>query len=307
MKSNFKSMIAGVIAVCICITMTGCGDSKPKNEEELESMLENMPEDEMEKKIEKAAESMDCASWGAVEVGTTEETVPEIVYEPTDEILNADFSSGLVQIGNDVFRNGGYYTVDQFIAEFGDRYDMSEVSPDGFVQTDAIWKTGSFQIVSLDDPELKVTVCYDSRNVETDDVKIRIGDTMVAYVSAQVGKENCWYPKGIKCTAEGYEYNDISAFLEENGYINVPGDEVGFDYYRNYGMYWEEFSDFGHIVFRDRGSKENILGLYPILEYEFTFKPETAEILSFGNNGIIYRNSSGIDLDEYTPIDKNVS
>lgn len=79
MKRDFKSMIAGVIAVCMCITMAGCGDSKPKNEEELESMLENMPEDEMEKRMEEAAESMDSASWGAVEVATTEEpTIKEV-------------------------------------------------------------------------------------------------------------------------------------------------------------------------------------------------------------------------------------
>lgn len=44
MKRNFKSIVAGVIAVCMCITMAGCGNSTPKNEKELESMLEDISE-----------------------------------------------------------------------------------------------------------------------------------------------------------------------------------------------------------------------------------------------------------------------
>ena len=50
---------------------------------------------------------------------------PKLVeYVPTDEIRNASLSSGLIQIGNDVFRNGGYYTVGQLMKEMEGKYEL---------------------------------------------------------------------------------------------------------------------------------------------------------------------------------------
>lgn len=59
-----------------------------------------------------------CGKKKAVSTTKTEKLKPRpktVEYTPTDEIKNAQLSSGLIQIGNDVFRNGGYYTVGQLM------------------------------------------------------------------------------------------------------------------------------------------------------------------------------------------------
>ncbi len=43
------------------------------------------------------------------------------------DVINADLSSGLVQICGDVFKNGGYMTVNEFISAYGDKYDVSSI------------------------------------------------------------------------------------------------------------------------------------------------------------------------------------
>lgn len=310
LRRKIKAILAAATSIYICSALVGCGDSLPKNQQELESGLNSISEEDFENgnETEKPAESIDADE--SISEAATEEPIEETAYTPSDEIVNADFSSGLIQIGNDVFRNGGYYTVDQFIAEYGDRYDTSEIVPDGFIQPNT---SKSFSIASLDNPEIKVCVYYDSRNIETDENKIRIGDTIVTYVSAsgQYASDNCWYPTGIKESAEGYEYSDIPAFLEKIGFVSVTQDQINNEYFKNYGMYWEEFtnrlvatdSGYGDIIFRERGSEQNIAGFYPIFEYDFSFNPETLKIYTFKNNTYALGKIMIGDLDEYTHIE----
>lgn len=72
MKRNFKAVITGAVAVCMCVPMAGCGDSKPKNEDELEAMMDEMDEDD----IEDAANSIDGGSSKETEETTIEEIDP---------------------------------------------------------------------------------------------------------------------------------------------------------------------------------------------------------------------------------------
>lgn len=270
-----KAILAIAMAVCMSGSMVGCGNSSPRNEKELESKLDNMTEED----FEKAAESIDAAdSANAGAETATEETIPEIVYEPSDEILNADFSSGLVQIGNDIFRNGGYYTVDQFVAEYGDRYDMSELNPDSL--TNARTSKG-VTIVSLADPSLKINVYYDNSNVEGD--KVRLGDAAVIIIRSDFGVDNCWYPKGVRVNGDDYDYSNIPSFIESNGYKKVTQSEVGNEYYMNYKMYWEEdsSSEFGNFKFRERGTEINLFGHYPVYNYCFTYRMDDTKAFMF--------------------------
>lgn len=282
-----KVIMAAVMAAVVCGTMASCGDSSPKNEQELESKLNSMSEEDLEKEAEKAAESIDAAESNSaavdVSVVSTEESVPEIVYEPTDEIINAEFSSGLIQIGNDVFKNGGYYTLSQFIDEFGDRYDMSEINTDGLLNAKG---EGNAEITSLEDASLKVKIYYVNSNKEE---TIKVGEAIVYVIETSSKEENCWYPKGIRCTAEGYDYDNIPTFLEDNGYKLVTGvssDMLGVPDNNVYGAYWE-FSDSGMgytsyaFKFNDINTEKNLLDSYPMYKYEFWYNMEDAKAYRF--------------------------
>ena len=269
------------MALTVCSATVGCGDHQ--NEQELESKMNSTSEEDIEKEIEKIAESIEASE--SLQEAAVEETLPEIVYEPTDEILNADFSSGLVQIGNDVFRNGGYYTVNQFIAEFENRYDMSEINPNGLLKEKG---TDSVKIVSKEDENLSLRVSYTNGSKED---KISVGEAVVLEIEASSNKEeNCWYPKGIRCTAEGYDYDNIPTFLEENGFkltedlFNIS--TVTLAPSEGYGVYWEySSSSLGTTIqafkFNDVSSEKNLLGCYPLYVYGFFYRLEDAKAYNF--------------------------
>ena len=272
-----KAIIAALLAVCVCGTFIGCGDSSSsKSEKDVESKLNSMSDSQIEKKVEKAAESIEAE---AVESDsskeTQEETPAEIVYEPTDEIKNADFASGKVQIGNDVFRNGGYLTVDQFVAEFGAKYDMSELNPDSLTKAK---ENKSVTITSLEDPELKVSVHYDNRNAEGD--KVRLGDAAVMEVIGSADK--CWYPQGVKGNGEGYDYSSIPTFIEGNGFKNVTKSQASGENSKNSGIYWEESKSGKEMIkFRELGTDVNLYGFKPVFEYSFTYSMEDTKATRF--------------------------
>lgn len=290
---KFKAIIAMAAAVCICGVTSGCGSSN--SDKDLESALDGMTDEQLESAVEEGASKIDEAdnsSEVAASIVDTEEP-EEIVYEPTDEILNAELSSGLVQIGNDIFRNGGYYTVDQFIAEFGDRYDMSEINVEGLVKKN---QSDHFKIVSLNDPNLTIQVNYLNWNSESE--KGRIGDAVVSDVGVVrtigVKSDNCWYPQGVSRNGDGYNYNNIPEFYENNGFKAGDGNNEN---YLNYGVYWEKSEC---IYARERGTEENLTGHYPIYEYCFQYKSEDAEAIDF--RVMVYTASHGSGIDDFTPM-----
>ena len=298
MKS--KMFLAAGAALLICCTAAGCGNSPANPEQALEQKLNSMSEKDIEKEAEKAAEQLDNQENGNKESKAEESQAPEITYAPKDEIINADFSSGLVQIGNDIFHNGGYYTVDQFISEFGSKYDMSAIAPDGFMQPG---DNKNIEIKSLEDPNVTFWVIVESGNVKTEDTKVRTGDALVTSINAPDKVKCCWYPKGIPTNEEGFEYSGAAAFLEKNGFVGISADEALDENYMNYGMYWEEDNnDLINVDFRARGSEKNLAGYYPIYDYRFLYNMDTAKPAWFECSTCalgVYNNG---DLNDFTPI-----
>lgn len=117
---KLKQFAAVVSAAAVMLALAGCGkeETKPEpggqmTESRLESLLENDPN------FDPFEESK------APEVSEPVSSVPaEETYEMTDEIKNAAFDSGLVQINNDVFQQGGYITVADFVEKYKDKYDI---------------------------------------------------------------------------------------------------------------------------------------------------------------------------------------
>lgn len=276
-SKSLKAIAATVSVLCLCITLVGCGGSESNPEQQLEDKMSSMSDKEAENEIEKAAESIEAAEGKSAETTTT---LQEITYEPCDEIINADFSSGLVQIGNDLFHCGGYFTVDQFIEEYSDRYDMSDINPNGLIESSSNID-GSATIVSLNDPSIKIGIQYRSGDKEN---KIKVGEAIVFGFTAS--RIPCWYPKGIPADGTGYDYDNIPSFLEENGYKRTDWD--GSEYHGvpdYYGAYWCHVNSFDNdkesFMFNDIGTEKNLFDCYPLYKYWFSYHLDDAKAHAF--------------------------
>lgn len=112
-----KSVLAALLAMAMCAGMVGCGNKPPKDindwtDEDFENaanQLEEQYDKDKKDKDDKPAKS------------------EEVEYAPTDEIINADIRSGLVQFNNDVFQQGGYITVADFVEKYKENYEINYV------------------------------------------------------------------------------------------------------------------------------------------------------------------------------------
>lgn len=117
-NSKRKKIIAGVMALCMCLVMAGCGDSSDKSSENITEKTTVQSSTSAESKNNDSAVSSETES----EAVESQADAEPITFEPSEEILNADFNSGKIQIGDDIFRNGGYMTVGDFVEKYGDKY-----------------------------------------------------------------------------------------------------------------------------------------------------------------------------------------
>ena len=204
---------ASIFAVCLAaVSLTACGGSGGNNtaSKNDESTVEETTVNEIES--ESAVENSESIS---TEKAATESS--DSKYKPADEIINADFQSGLIQIGNDIFHNGGFYTVDQFIAEFGDRYDMSSLNTDDMLSNEQ--DVTSF--VSKNDPDITISIIYQNADLTTGARKDRIGNAVVLKVfpyDYEVAKST-WYPTGLNKVNIDMTLAEAGEFFESLGFI----------------------------------------------------------------------------------------
>ena len=121
MKVKF---IAAIVIAIMCTYITGCAGENISEEKSVTSTTNSSSakESRPESKSFSNTESEKSAT-------TSENSKPkEISLALTNEIKNADFESGLVQIYNDVFQQGGYITVADFIEKYGSSYILQGLS-----------------------------------------------------------------------------------------------------------------------------------------------------------------------------------
>ena len=269
-KLKFTALI---FAVCLAaVSMTACGENggnstASKNDEstieettvnkiESESVVENSDIISTE---EVTADSFDNIS---TEDATADSS--DSKYKPADEIINADFQSGLIQIGNDVFRNGGYYTVDQFIEEYGDRYDMSTIDTETEMNKDLNYATAV--IISKSDPEIQISVEYVTPNQN-----VRTGDAVVVEVKPNRFTANgpfVCYPTGQKRIDNSKKFSDAEKLCEALGFKKLEDidEHPNKKLYDAYGFVSDrKYPD--RYIFRVKGTEENLFEAYPTYIY----------------------------------------
>lgn len=126
-KVNRKKVMSGVMALCMCLVMAGCGDSSDKSSENTTEKTTVQSSTSAENQNNDSAVSSETES----EAIESQADAEPITFEPSEEILNADFDSGKIQIGDDVFQTGGYFTLDEFIKKYGDKYELMRFSRAG--------------------------------------------------------------------------------------------------------------------------------------------------------------------------------
>ncbi len=298
---RIRSFISISASLCICLTLTACGNSSETKfdtensttttlhdtttETTTEAKKEIIPTKTVTTEVTEAIETS-----GETKKLTESKTDSNTNYKPSEEIINASFSSGLVQIGNDIFRQGGYSTVDHFIEEYGDRYDMSDINPNGLISSNNI-DTTSAVIISLSDSNIKIKIHYIPKMNEKN--KTRIGDAIITDIHTVTDQDQgflyVWFPKGIRNNAEGFDYYNIPEFLEKNNFNSVTEDYVNerFSYPDTYSelskVYFDGDLDTNTGIFGFFAEAEdiNIFGVKPIFYYQFFYQYEDASAYRF--------------------------
>lgn len=271
-----------MIAICSLFSLAGCGNSQQGLKENRENNPSSLSDINTNDDTESETDSFDRQEQEEAELNNNSDA-QEIVYEVRDEIKNADFSSGLVQIGNDIFRNGGYITVDQFLQEYGEKYNVTEytagndttIDPDGYMRNNM---NKHFHSTSKEDPDLSFFIDCDPNNVDTDEEKVRIGDcAIVSFSNASSNK--CWYPHGICGNAKGFTVPDIPDYLTELGYKEVKAEESS----TFTGVFYDVIGmmDTANINIREKGTDVNLFGETPIYCYHFLYMLNQSTPTSF--------------------------
>ncbi len=279
-----KKILSIVLMAAMALSVAGCGGNGSGEDIDFDAIgekIENMSDDELENAIEEGVGKLESmGETTTTTVAQTEEAPKEESYEPLQEIIDADLFSGLVQIGDDIFKNGGYMTVNEFIAQYGDKYDMSEIKPDGYMESTQSVMEGA--TVSKKDSEIKIHVDYVNK---TDDM-IKIGDAIVANVSASLSDDfslsNTWYPGGIN--SREFSYDELVKIMVADGF-----NEPSFESKDGIGSSWLNDSNFGFysVEMQTEMNEINLLEKNPIITYHGSFDMENGKVTLFRISSVV--------------------
>lgn len=139
-KGMFSTVKSKVIAGVVALAVVGGGitaavlanrdrtanTDKPNTAVQTDAQGE-VNEQEIENKLNELDENTDNEDdvTGDAASGTNSNSEPEMaVYTVSDEIKNADLSSGLVQLNGDIMQVGGYIKTSDFYAKYSDEYSF---------------------------------------------------------------------------------------------------------------------------------------------------------------------------------------
>lgn len=289
MRRITKPIIAAVLAAVMCAALAGCED-------------DDVPESRLSSGS--SAESSDRNSSVSSTESDSSSTVPEspkpegIALTVSDEIKNAIFTSGLIQMYNDVFQQGGYVTLADLVEKLGDSYTISNVygeyeeikdrpikpnlKESGYLDT----KSGEYELnlspkftvngMPDFDGDIQITLCNPS------DKDIPLSETLVSQIQPRSGSmAPTIFPTGISGNNVFNDYKngkfvygallpeDLSGFLTEQGFEFVKGSFYKDPMITNkqyYGKFWE--AGVGYKLYL-RGDTPNAFGAYPFYQYGF--------------------------------------
>lgn len=293
-----------VLTAVILGCMTGCGEEK-KNPDNIEDVINSMSDEELESAIIDGANKLDEESSVADE-GETTEAPTEVVYEPSQEIIDADFSSLLIQLNNDVFQQGGYMTVAELVEQYGDRYEFTykdgtyEERKDYLVEYNVgtRYTVGTqkwFEIYQIDMTPLYGDGRYGIKayiaNLTSPDEKVTLDKAYVLYFTECENNRKkytpAWTPNGFfvldykkNCEDElnsensNYTASTFATFLEGQGFTCHEGFTLS---YNEINMKYTQKSNTNSFAIYFTG-EPNTTGLKPLFKCSFLFNDDTDKL-----------------------------
>lgn len=235
-EKNMKRKIYAIILTLMMATMmlSACGkDVSKMDDAELYAYLMDMDEDEREDFIETLDDEQQYRAYSVLIVEEFTSAVVEsneqdadvkeeekettsnkkVKYEPTEEIINSTLADGKIQIGNSVFRNGGFLTLGEFVETYSDEFVSDSLNLDKFGGNDQRLFT------SKNDSDMKIRVSYKLPLDVEDTAHVKNADLIVYEVIpfTDAARDVTWLPKGLPGRNSGLTWENYTDYYEENG------------------------------------------------------------------------------------------
>lgn len=289
-----KKLIGLLCTLVLAVSMCACSDTK-ETETSNTDVKEESVEDSQKESQKESQEEEQVAG---------EDTVNEY-FTPSEEIKNASFSSGKIQIGNIVMKQGGYITVGEFITAYGENLDTSfyEKSVNDY---NTWWERNADEDFNhvlqlpIKDTDITIQAAFVDPSSITPD-KTTIWDSVIVDFSAysESGEPCKWYPGG-KSAKEFKTLDEAKAWFTENGLT----ENTDYVYEKNTFLFLdpknptESLNQFANISIGDtltyvvaaiEVDEVNLFGEKPCMSY-FVLDDGSSVYLSYGNR--IYLNSN---------------
>lgn len=309
-----KKLLSVALIASLVLSAAGCGETGSSDEinlDNIEEKIDNMSDDEIEQAvldgIEKLEEEYGNGAAITEAATTTAEPEPEeIVYEPAQEILDADFSSMKIQINNDVFQQGGYITVAELVEQYGNRYEFTYKDGTYEERKDYLleyrfnggtkWLSDSIEMTPLYGNNTYGITAYVA-NLSSPDEKITLDKAHVVLFSEKVNNLSIytpvWTPKGFFGIIDfgmdnnkkeefdsqngSYKFSDFSAFLEAEGFSRPEGELWMLDY-SEWNMKYESDEEYNSSYTIYFSGETNASGYKPLFKCWFVFDKNTDKV-----------------------------
>lgn len=226
-----KKILSIFLTACICITMVGCNKG---TENENGDDISLSPSDS------------------------------SVKYKPSKEIIEADFSSGLVQIGNDIFKNGGFMTVKELCEQLKGKYTYEEQ----FYDRDySVKNRPVLYLTNEKDEELVVRVEYAA---PLSGVEQTVPNCIVMNIlpDNEYSSTYTWLPNGVEACSTEDRKDEIIELYKSKGYVDVTSEDFAEDFInktfaQNIGSYVVDCKGY-YTVASIQIDGENLYGSSPI-------------------------------------------
>lgn len=307
MNSRFKTICAAFLAAVMCVSLAGCGKSNSSV-----ATNPNKPNTTASKpNTTTTSKPATTVSKPAPAQSTTVSTPEKAALTITDEIKNADFNSGLIQINNDIFQMGGYLTVAEFVEKYKDRYDIFwangnmsyEEAKDQLLQSyDYVGEDKyhlSLTLKGEGDSAKRVYARIENRTTSGGEDKIPLPEAIVTGFGLNDKNHTTYpfrYPGGFTDSQKAKEYGFLDLETENINYTKDAFFEMlegkGYTFYEGNpytgvdltGKYWKaaaayEFYATGEV---------NAFGKKPVFHYQLALAADTDKLSSIRIIGVKY-------------------
>ncbi len=293
---NIRNITSMAAALCICAAMAGCGNTNGSSDQAAEKTAETTIAAETDAFA--GTEYEEDAPIAEADHAESTEAPAGLEFSPTDEIINADLASGYIQIGDDIFREGGYMTVGEFIAQYGEKYDCSGID----TSTEAGEEFTRFIEVTRFGTDFTIELVCKAPAAGSG----TLADAVIVSFEHEGGIafENTWLPGGIGNHCADRNYDGMISYMQEKGFTETEdpfpngGGLSASKMKEHVGTYYgyqdlENITPYGLIQCFVQIDEENLYGVKPVLTYAFSDYMD-GDTVYFHPNNYYYGNDSDI-------------